>query len=79
MPDGPVVISPDGLFPSLYREGGIPFPFLKDFLLYFLVCFVKVLKPLCNILCLVLVIILFFGFGIILDTSRFHHFKSLGK
>lgn len=21
LPDGPVVISPDGLFPSLYREG----------------------------------------------------------
>jgi len=23
LPDGPVVISPDGLFPSLYREGNI--------------------------------------------------------
>jgi len=22
LPNGPVVISPDGLFPSLYREGG---------------------------------------------------------
>lgn len=22
LPDGPVVISPDGLFPSLFREGG---------------------------------------------------------
>jgi len=23
LPNGPVVISPDGLFPSLYREGNI--------------------------------------------------------
>lgn len=22
LPDGPVVISPDGIFPSLFREGG---------------------------------------------------------
>ena len=25
LPDGPVVISPDGLFPSLYREGNLVF------------------------------------------------------
>lgn len=25
LPDGPVVISPDGLFPSLYREGNVSF------------------------------------------------------
>jgi hypothetical protein len=35
LPNGPVVISPDGLFPSLYREGLLTFPsvFLCGFML----------------------------------------------
>lgn len=34
LPNGPVVISPDGLFPSLYREGAVSFwiPYILIFL-----------------------------------------------
>ena len=35
LPNGPIVISPDGLFPSLYREGEIFFffPSLRNYLM----------------------------------------------
>jgi hypothetical protein len=32
LPDGPVFISPDGLLPSLYREGDNLMYFLRNFL-----------------------------------------------